>query len=217
MAQAHDGRTGAERWQDIQARAEARARRRTQVGRCAVAGCDRARMADSTRCPAHSATTADGQAWRRAQDRRRVRLTRRGQVVRGIGRAVMVAAVAWSAWQVAGIVADGAANGVAPACRAGITACAEGATVPDVVTDPPIIVGTGRQGRCVTVDTGRNVATMGRLRYRYRDAGDGLQWQAGTPKHVQALAQAGIDTRRATGAPAAPAIIRTCATWQVPA
>lgn len=188
--------------------------RAAQVGRCAVAGCDRSRMADGTRCPMHSATTADGQAWRRVQDGRRLRLTRRGKVA----RVVALAIGAWLAWQVAGIVADGAADGMAPACRGGITACAEGATgVPDAIDDGPAIVGTVTRGRCVTVDTGRNVATMGRMRYRYRDTGDGLAWQAGTPAHVRALAQAGIDTRRATGAQAAPAIVRTCATWQVTA
>lgn len=104
MTQAHD-RTHADRWQAMQARAEARARRQAQAERATCARCDRPAMANGTRCTWHSATTARGQAWRRWQATARMRRT--------VARVALATVAAWAAWQVAGIVADGAVAGMA--------------------------------------------------------------------------------------------------------
>lgn len=169
-----------ERWQALQDRPRA--------GTCTV--CGRRALQDGTRCARHSATTAQGRAWR---DGRRLRLTRRGKVA----RVVLLALAAWAAWQAAGIVADGAVDGIGGAQAHGAQ------------------VATAGQGTaCATVDTGRNVVSMGARRWRYRDTGDGIAWPARMPAQARALALAGIDARRAAEPIGRPTTVTTCATWR---
>jgi hypothetical protein len=74
------------------------------------------------------------------------------------------------------------------------------------------LAGAKSPARCVTVDTARNEATIGRRAYHYRDQGDALQWQKGTPEIVKVLALAGIDARAASGAKPGAGVVTTCAT-----
>lgn len=169
--QAQAERAAADRWQALQARAERR-HRQAAAGRCAR--CRRRALPDGTRCARHSATTAAGQAWRQRQARRRYVRTR------GAVRAIAWIAAGAIAWQVAGIVADGAVAGI------GGTPSAHGAQV----TAP----GSGRA--CVAIDTGRNVARHAGRAYRYSDHGDGIVWQAGTPRTALPSLQDGRRVRR---------------------
>lgn len=188
MAQAH-GRTGAERWQDMQDRAARRARTQAAQDAAQAHGCGYVYGCDVC-----------GPIGERMARRRAVR-------VRGVVRFVAIVVAAWAAWQVAGIVADGAVAGIGGAQ-------AQAATVPDVATDPPSTF-LRTVARCVAIDTGANVATMGRMRYRYADR-DGMRWQAGTPAHVRTLAQAAIDLHATTGH-RGPYVATACARVTVPA
>lgn len=160
--------------------------------RCAR--CSAQALPDGTRCAAHSCTTAAGQAWR---DGQALRLTRRGQAVRQALRVLAVIAAAWLAWQAADVIAAGAADGIG---GHGATAHAAGRTV-------------GGHA-CATIDTGAGFATMDGRRYRYRDGGDALRWQAGTPAVVQALALAAIDVHAAQVTRPAPYRATACTRWR---
>lgn len=58
---------------------------------------------------------------------------------------------------------------------------------------------TKRGDACVVLDTGANVATYSGHAYRYRDMGEHLAWQAGTPTYVQAMALQAIDAQAQAG------------------
>ncbi len=123
-----------------------------------------------------------------------VRLTQRGRRARGAVRVLAAVAVAVLAWYAAGAIADGAVGcGPGQHCNE-----AQAATV---------------AGRCVTLDTGANVARMGRMRYRYIDAGDGLTWQAGTPRIVRHVAAYIIARHAAAHLPPGTYTGRACGTF----
>lgn len=129
----------------------------------------------------------DWQAWQDRRGRRRARVRR------------------VATWAAVATVAVVGAQWLAGAVVESVEREAHGATVRHAVP--------GRGEVCVTVDTGRNVARMGARRYRYRDMGDGIRWQAGTPAQVRALARAGMAARRAAEPIGRPSTVATCTTW----